>query len=53
MKNNTKKIKETRNTVQILSSVHDILKNHCDKNDFKIRKFLERLIINNCKEKDQ
>jgi hypothetical protein len=47
MSNNDKKIKNLKISVE----VHDILKKYCDKNGVKMYRFLERLIIEKCKEK--
>jgi hypothetical protein len=47
MEQNTKKIKN----LKIDKDVHDILKKYCDKRGLKLYKFLENLIIENCKEK--
>ena len=41
-----KKIKN----LKIDSQVHQVLKKHCEKNGLKIHKFLEKLILENCKE---
>ena len=46
MKKHEKKIKN----LKIDADIHNQLKLYCDKNGFKIYKFLERLIIENCKE---
>jgi hypothetical protein len=46
MKKPVKKIKN----LKIDESVHNQLKKYCDKNGLKIYKFLEKLIIENCKE---
>ena len=45
---NTKK--EIKN-IKISPESHDILKKYCDKRGIKIYKFLENLIVENCKEK--
>jgi len=37
--------------LKISADVHEILKKYCDKRGIKIYKFLENLIIENCKEK--
>lgn len=42
--------KEIKN-IKIDPKVHDLLKKHCEKKGLKIYKFLEQLIIENCKEK--
>lgn len=47
MENKEKKIKNLKISVD----VHDILKKYCDKNGIKMYRFLERLIIEKCKEK--
>jgi hypothetical protein len=47
MEQNTKKIKN----LKIDKDVHNILKKYCDKRGLKLYKFLEGLIIENCKEK--
>lgn len=47
MKKQEKKIKNLKISVE----VHDILKTYCDKEGVKIYKFLEKLIIKNCKPK--
>ena len=39
-----------RMSVKILTPIHLQLKEFCDKKGLKIQKFLEILIINNCKE---
>jgi hypothetical protein len=41
--------KEIKN-IKIDPKVHEILKRYCDKRGIKIYKFLENLIIENCKE---
>ncbi len=47
MSNNNKKIKN----LKISLEVHNILKTYCDKNGIKMYRFLERLIIEKCKDK--
>jgi len=47
MKQNEKKIKNLKISVE----VHDILKTYCEKRGFKMYKFLEKLIIEKCKDK--
>jgi len=47
MSKSEKKIKNLKISVE----VHDILKNYCDKNGIKMYRFLERLIVEKCKEK--
>lgn len=47
MKDNEKKIKN----LKISLEVHNVLKNYCDKNGIKMYRFLERLILEKCKEK--
>jgi len=44
---NNKKIKN----LKISLEVHEILKKYCDKKGIKMYRFLERLIIEKCKEK--
>lgn len=46
MKKPVKKIKN----LKIDEVVHNQLKKYCDKNGLKIYKFLEKLIMENCKE---
>jgi hypothetical protein len=46
MKKPVKKIKN----LKIDAEIHIQLKKYCDKNGLKIYKFLEKLIIENCKE---
>lgn len=46
MKKPVKKIKN----LKIDAEIHNQLKKYCDKNGLKIYKFLEKLIIENCKE---
>ncbi len=36
--------------LKISQEVHDILKKYCDKNGIKMYRFLEKLIIEKCKE---
>jgi hypothetical protein len=45
-----KSVKKIKN-LKISLEVHDILKKYCDKNGIKMYRFLERLIIEKCKEK--
>ena len=45
-----KKTKEIKN-IKIDPTIHEILKKYCDKRGLKIYKFLEQLIVENCKEK--
>ena len=47
MSNDDKKIKNLKISVE----VHTILKKYCDKNGIKMYRFLEKLIIERCKEK--
>jgi hypothetical protein len=47
MKENEKKIKNLKISVD----VHNILKTYCDKKGIKMYRFLEKLIIEKCKEK--
>ena len=47
MSNDDKKIKNLKISVE----VHNILKKYCDKNGIKMYRFLEKLIIERCKEK--
>jgi len=47
MSNDNKKIKNLKISVES----HEILKKYCDKKGIKIYKFVENLIIENCKEK--
>lgn len=47
MENNEKKIKNLKISVE----VHNLLKTYCEKNGIKMYRFLERLIIEKCKEK--
>jgi hypothetical protein len=44
------KVKKIKN-LKISIEVHDILKSYCDKNGVKMYRFLERMIIEKCKEK--
>ena len=37
--------------LKISEEVHEILKNYCDKRGIKIYRFLEKLIVEKCKEK--
>lgn len=45
MKTQEKKIKN----LKIKPEVHSILKEYCDKNGLKMYKYLEKLIVDNCK----
>jgi len=47
MENKENKIKN----LKISLEVHNVLKNYCDKNGIKMYRFLERLIIEKCKDK--
>lgn len=47
MSNNSKKIKNLKISIE----VHELLKKYCDKNGIKMYRFLEKLIIEKCKEK--
>jgi hypothetical protein len=47
MTEDNKKIKN----LKISEEVHEILKNYCDKRGIKIYRFLEKLIIEKCKDK--
>jgi hypothetical protein len=47
MDNNEKKIKNLKISIE----VHDVLKTYCEKRGIKMYRFLERLIIEKCKEK--
>lgn len=44
-----KKIKN----LKISNDIHIILKTYCDKKGLKIYKFLEKLIVENCKESEE
>jgi len=46
MNSQEKKIKN----LKIKPEVHSILKEYCDKNGLKMYKYLEKLIVDNCKE---
>jgi hypothetical protein len=37
--------------LKISKDVHDVLKTYCDKNGIKMYRFLEKLIMEKCKEK--
>ena len=37
--------------LKISKEVHDVLKTYCDKQGIKIYRFLEKLILEKCKEK--
>lgn len=43
-------IREIKN-LKISKEVHDLLKGYCEKNGIKMYRFLEKLIIEKCKEK--
>jgi hypothetical protein len=45
-----KKEKKIKN-LKISLEVHNVLKTYCDKNGIKMYRFLERLILEKCKEK--
>jgi hypothetical protein len=47
MSEDNKKVKN----LKISEEVHEILKNYCDKRGIKIYRFLEKLIIEKCKDK--
>jgi hypothetical protein len=47
MSQEVKKIKNLKISVE----VHDILKKYCDKKGVKMYRFLEKLIVEKCKEK--
>jgi len=47
MSNNNKKIKNLKISIE----VHELLKKYCDKNGIKMYRFLEKLIVEKCKEK--
>jgi hypothetical protein len=47
MENKEKKIKNLKISIE----VHDLLKKYCEKNGIKMYRFLERLIVEKCKEK--
>ena len=47
MEDNKKKIKN----LKISLEVHNVLKNYCDKNGIKMYRFLEKLILEKCKER--
>ena len=47
MSQNSREIKN----LKISKEVHKVLKDYCDKNGVKIYRFLEKLIIETCKEK--
>lgn len=42
-------MKDQKN-LKISKTTHDILKKHCEKRGLKIYKFIENLIIENCKD---
>jgi hypothetical protein len=45
-----KEVKKIKN-LKISLEVHDLLKTYCEKNGIKMYRFLERLIVERCKEK--
>ena len=45
-----KQTKEIKN-IKIDPAIHEILKKYCEKRGLKIYKFLEKLIVDTCKEK--
>jgi hypothetical protein len=45
-----KEVKKIKN-LKISIEVHNLLKSYCDKNGIKMYRFLERLIVEKCKEK--
>ena len=47
MDNKEKKIKNLKISIE----VHNLLKSYCDKNGIKMYRFLEKLIVEKCKEK--
>jgi hypothetical protein len=47
MSNEVKKIKNLKISVES----HDMLKKYCDKNGIKMYRFLEKLIVEKCKDK--
>jgi hypothetical protein len=47
MSEDNKKVKN----LKISEEVHEILKNYCDKRGIKIYRFLEKLIVEKCKDK--
>ena len=44
------KVKKIKN-LKISIEVHDILKTYCEKKGIKMYRFLERMIVDKCKEK--
>jgi hypothetical protein len=44
------KVKKIKN-LKISIEVHDILKTYCEKKGIKMYRFLERMIVEKCKEK--
>ena len=46
MSEDNKKVKN----LKISEEVHEILKNYCDKRGIKIYRFLEKLIVEKCKD---
>lgn len=47
MSTSNKKIKNLKISIE----VHELLKKYCDKNGIKMYRFLEKLIVERCKEK--
>ena len=47
MSDDNKKVKN----LKISEEVHEVLKNYCDKRGIKIYRFLEKLIVEKCKDK--
>jgi hypothetical protein len=47
MDDKEKKIKNLKISIE----VHNVLKSYCDKNGIKMYRFLEKLIVEKCKEK--
>lgn len=43
-------MKEIKN-LKISKQTHNILKNYCEKRGLKIYKFIEKLIVDNCKDR--
>jgi DNA polymerase III delta subunit len=44
-------MKAQQKNVKISEKHHEMLKTHCEKNGLKIYKYLEKLILENCKKK--
>ena len=44
-----KEVKQIKN-LKISESTHEVLKTYCDKNGLKMYRFLEKLILDTCKE---